>query len=96
MSKRPKIILIHPRYACVKTNILQYKIMKLKMGITILDTYIKISTDQPIPIETSLLQQFVVVVVVFLPFLSPEGLSPASYSYLGPQLALLRIGKSAG
>lgn len=67
MSKRPKIILTHPRYACVKTNILQYKIMKLKMGITILDTYIKISTDQPIPIETSLLQQFVVVVVVFFP-----------------------------
>lgn len=65
MSKRPKIILIHPRYTCVKTNILQYKIMKLKMGITILDTYIKISTDQPIPIETSLLQQFVVVFFFF-------------------------------
>lgn len=69
MSKRPKIVLIHPRYACVKANILQYKIIKLKMGITILDTYIKISTDQPIPIETSLLQQFVVVGFFFFSFL---------------------------
>lgn len=92
MCKRSKIILRHPRFACVKPNILQYKTMKLKMEITSSDTYIKISTEQPIPIETSLLQQFCCCFVLF----SPQQDSLASYSYLGPQLALLWVGKSAG
>lgn len=71
MCKRSKIILRHPRFACVKPNILQYKIMKLKMEITSSDTYIKISTEQPIPIETSLLQQFCCCFVLFYFVFSP-------------------------